>query len=281
MSWSSSWSLRGESDPGFDDRPHATVSNSVKVLWRRAIPAAGDSDVVVQKIWSMSLVKIALEERLDSREMSGTTMPTAAAAPPALTFEEIDDLLYFTRANEAEDLQQTIAELSQKYSCSPRDVLRACIDAETGNTVLHYCSANGFAHLLPSLLALLSSGGTQSQGHDATVSHPINKKNAQGNTPLHWAAYNGHFPVVKMLVEAGADMWIKNQAGHLAMFEAERADKSDVVQYLLEVGGKKVEQGGQEGVPDAAEEVDVDGQAGPSESGGPQSQGGADVDMEG
>jgi ankyrin repeat protein len=64
---------------------------------------------------------------------------------------------------------------------------------------------------------------------------------------LHWAALNGHLAVVKLLVGAGADMWVKNEAGHLAMFEAERADKGDVVQFLLEAGGKDVERVGAEG----------------------------------
>lgn len=58
---------------------------------------------------------------------------------------------------------------------------------------------------------------------------------------------NGHLAVVKQLVSAGADMWVKNEAGHLAMFEAERADKGDVVQFLLEAGGKEVERTGVEG----------------------------------
>lgn len=53
--------------------------------------------------------------------------------------------------------------------------------------------------------------------------------------------------MVKQLVSAGADMWVKNEAGHLAMFEAERADKGDVVQFLLEAGGKEVERTGVEG----------------------------------
>lgn len=56
---------------------------------------------------------------------------------------------------------------------------------------------------------------------------------------------------MKQLVGAGADMWTKNEAGHLAMFEAERADKGDVVQFLLEAGGKDVERVGAEaGVSD-------------------------------
>ena len=52
--------------------------------------------------------------------------------------------------------------------------------------------------------------------------------------------------MTKLLVSSGADVWAKNAAGHLAMFEAERADKSEVVQFLLEAGGKEVERAGVE-----------------------------------
>lgn len=181
-----------------------------------------------------------------------------------LTFDEIDDLLYFTRANEVQDLQQTITELSQKYSCEAKDVLSAAIDPESGNTVLHFCSANGFTELLQSFLS-----------HNA--SSLVNHGNKEGNTPLHWAAYNGHLPIVKLLVENGAEIWTKNKAGHLAMFEAERADKSEVVQYLLIAGGKEVEEGGTEGQPSEEDVADVqEGEASSSAQGGASQ----DVEME-
>lgn len=51
----------------------------------------------------------------------------------------------------------------------------------------------------------------------------VNHRNHSGNTPLHWAALNTHLDCVKALVEAGADVTIKNDAGHDAMFLAERA----------------------------------------------------------
>lgn len=183
-----------------------------------------------------------------------------------LTFDEVDDLLYFTRVNETQDLQQTIAELEQKYQCSSKQVLEACVDPETGNTVLHYCAANGFADLLPNLLAKLSDiGSTPSSNGSVSPSKSINHGNKEGNTALHWAAYNGHLEVVKLLIAAGADMWAKNAAGHLAMFEAERAEKSDVVQYLLDVGGNEVESAGEEGQPSMEDIADVqEGAAGPS-----------------
>jgi hypothetical protein len=39
---------------------------------------------------------------------------------------------------------------------------------------------------------------------------------------LHWAALNAHLECVKALVEAGADLEVKNDAGHDAVFLAER-----------------------------------------------------------
>lgn len=51
----------------------------------------------------------------------------------------------------------------------------------------------------------------------------VNHRNHSGNTPLHWAALNTHLECVKGLVEAGADVALKNDAGHDAMFLAERA----------------------------------------------------------
>ncbi|EME43524.1 hypothetical protein DOTSEDRAFT_97520, partial [Dothistroma septosporum NZE10] len=179
-----------------------------------------------------------------------------STAPTALTFDETDDLLYFTRANEVQDLEQTITQLVQKYRSTPKDVLEAAVDPETGNTVLHFCSANGLVELLPVLLGKVDQTAAD-QTNGASHSKLVNHGNREGNTPIHWAAYNGHLAVVKLLVAAGADMWVKNAAGHLAMFEAERAEKDDVVQYLLEVGGKDVETGGSEGQASADDVADV------------------------
>ncbi|KAK6433144.1 ankyrin repeat-containing protein [Oleoguttula sp. CCFEE 5521] len=182
---------------------------------------------------------------------------------PSLTADDIDDLLYYTRVNEKDELLKTIDELAQKYQCSKETILEAGIDPETGNSTLQYCAANGLSDLLPTLLQLLPKPPQQANGGDASgqaVSAPglINRQNAQGSTPLHWASLNGHLPVVKLLIEAGADMWIKNSAGHLAMFEAERADKGEVVQYLLEAGGKEVESLGHEGQPSSEDVQDID-----------------------
>ena len=69
----------------------------------------------------------------------------SSTSAPTLTADEIDDVLYFTRVNEASDLQATIAELAQKYNRAPREIVEAAVDAESGNGALHYCAANGLA----------------------------------------------------------------------------------------------------------------------------------------
>jgi uncharacterized protein len=202
----------------------------------------------------------------------------------SLTFDESDDVLYFTRANEQDELQQTLTQLAQKYNCSAKEVLEAAVDPETGNSVLHFCAANGLGELLQLILVQLATKQTNgtANGKAADRARSINKQNQQGNTPLHWAAYNGHLEVVKMLVGAGADMWIKNAAGHFAMFEAERAEKSEVVQYLLEVGGRDVERkdgGAQTDAEDDDEEVAATAGAIGSSNDLQEAEGGVEVEM--
>lgn len=60
-----------------------------------------------------------------------------------LTEEEIDDILYFSRVNELEEFKQTLAEIKTAKNYSEVDILKAAVDSETGNTALHYASANG------------------------------------------------------------------------------------------------------------------------------------------
>lgn len=72
------------------------------------------------------------------------------------------------------------------------------------------------AEILTTLLQKLSSAEASQR------SAFINHRNNSGNTPLHWAALNTHLECVKALVEAGADLDVKNDAGHDAVFLAER-----------------------------------------------------------
>lgn len=101
--------------------------------------------------------------------------------------------------------------------------------------------------LLENILPHLKTQGT---------SNLINQSNSSGNTPLHWASINGHLQTVEVLVKAGSDLWLRNQVGNLAVFEAERAGKDDVVALLLKVGGteREKDEAGKVETPEETEE---------------------------
>lgn len=93
----------------------------------------------------------------------------------------------------------------------------------------------------------------------------LNLQNASGNTPLHWAALNGHLSAVQMFIEAGADPTVLNKAGKDAVYEAEANDKNEVAAWLLTEGnGLERAVGGSldEGASGAGGGADVDGRLG-------------------
>jgi hypothetical protein len=77
------------------------------------------------------------------------------------------------------------------------------------------------AEILNYLLATLTAQSAAPLSVEQ-VAAVINHRNHSGNTPLHWAALNTHLECVKALVEAGADIGVKNDAGLDAIFLAER-----------------------------------------------------------
>ncbi|EER27738.1 ankyrin repeat containing protein [Coccidioides posadasii C735 delta SOWgp] len=147
-----------------------------------------------------------------------------ASTQPAvsLSFEAIDDLIYSARVGDLQSLQTDIANLSHEHNCPAASIVGSAIDSEdeneggTGACLLHWPAANGNIEILKYLLEIL---------HNPAQPPPlINHRNHSGNTPLHWAALNTHLECVKALVEAGADVNIKNGAGHDAAFLAERSE---------------------------------------------------------
>ncbi|KAL8703243.1 MAG: hypothetical protein Q9201_003576 [Fulgogasparrea decipioides] len=154
-------------------------------------------------------------------------MPSAIL--PTLSADEIDDLLYLARANDLHDLKAGIEVVALAQNTSINNILQAIVDPESGNSLLHMVCANNCLDVLGYLL------DTSPEQDNATQSTQlnVNLKNLAGNTPLHWAAMNGHLGAVKMLVLRGADTGVKNNVGHDAVFEAERGGKEEVVGWLL------------------------------------------------
>ncbi|KAL4895986.1 ankyrin repeat-containing domain protein [Aspergillus ambiguus] len=150
--------------------------------------------------------------------------------PIQLTADAVDDLIYDARAGDLDALKSDLASLSTQHSCTEAWIVASAIDAEpeaeggTGSCLLHFPAANGNLEIVSHLLSILKDASAKLSQDQITA--VVNHRNHSGNTPLHWAALNTHLECVKALVEAGADISIKNDAGLDAVFLAERADWS-------------------------------------------------------
>ncbi|KAL8796433.1 MAG: hypothetical protein Q9182_007379 [Xanthomendoza sp. 2 TL-2023] len=152
-------------------------------------------------------------------------MPSATS--PSISVDDIDDLLYLARTNDLDELIASVEAVARAQRTTPENIMNATIDPESGNGLLHMSGANGCMGVLKHLLPPTAS---------APCYPNLNLPNSSGNTPLHWAALNGHLDAVKILIGAGADPTIRNNAGHDAVYEAERSGKTEVVEWLLTEG---------------------------------------------
>ncbi|MCJ1271808.1 hypothetical protein MMC22_011713 [Lobaria immixta] len=148
----------------------------------------------------------------------------------SLTEDEIDDLLYYARNGQLDDFRASIEAFARTSNTSHYEVVRAAVDHQSGNSSLHMASANGHSNVLNYVLATIHPASREPRAPT------LNVQNASGNTPLHWASLNGHLEAVKILMAAGADPSVTNQAGHDAVYEAEINSEDAVVKWFLTQG---------------------------------------------
>lgn len=167
-----------------------------------------------------------------------------AVVLPTPTPEELDDLIYFARTGDLPTLKAAILQACENHTSPPSTILAGAIDIDedglgSQSCLLHWPSANGNIEVVEYMLSLLlppETNGTNAASADKSAPSLVNHKNVSGNTPLHWAALNGHLSCVKALVAAGADASITNEAGHDAVYEAECSGKEEgkeVAQWIL------------------------------------------------
>jgi len=152
------------------------------------------------------------------------------SAPAKLTSDDIDDLIYACRTDDLEDLKESIPKHAARLNCTEADIIKSAVDADEEGLgsracLLHYPAANGKLSMIEYLLEKLAPQPAEPQingaGTGAQSMLLVNHQNVSGNTPLHWAALNGHVEIVKALVKAGADPTVVNEAGRDAVVEAE------------------------------------------------------------
>lgn len=135
-----------------------------------------------------------------------------------LSQDEMDSIIYDAREGDLDTLKQIFDEISPS-------ILPLIKDDITSSTAIHTAAANGHIQVLEYLLSIIPK-------EDAK--RLVNAQNESGNTPLHWAALNGHLAVVEFLVDTfQADVFIKNNAGHDAIFEAENNNREEIEQWFL------------------------------------------------
>ncbi|KAI7873282.1 ankyrin repeat-containing domain protein [Mucor mucedo] len=122
--------------------------------------------------------------------------------------ELLDDLIYFARAGELEDLKET--------KVSPQLYLEK---DESGKTALHMASANNHLEIVKYIVEQLN---TLESAEKIAL---INTKNTEGNTPLHWAALNGNLEVVELLV--------KNNMNLTPIYEAQNRSHEKIAEFFL------------------------------------------------
>jgi len=62
----------------------------------------------------------------------------------------------------------------------------------------------------------------------------VGTENAEGSTPLHWACLNGHVGIVDYLLDKGAKLSACNKAGKTPFDEALLRSQKEVLDYLEE-----------------------------------------------
>lgn len=97
------------------------------------------------------------------------------------------------------------------------------LNIRANNTALHLAAWHGYASLVEYLIA-----------NNARMT--TNKK---GMSPLHMASHRGHEEVVKVLIDAGADINAKTLAYKTPLSIALKEGHDEVVDLLQQHGGKK------------------------------------------
>ena len=73
-------------------------------------------------------------------------------------------------------------------------------------------------------------------GPAAQRKEDVNRRNADGSTPLQWAVYNGDVAEAKRLLRAGADVTLANNYGATPMSLAAEVGNTEMLKVLLEAG---------------------------------------------
>lgn len=151
--------------------------------------------------------------------LSISKYPALMSQVTSLSQEEKDAIIYDAREGDLEFLTEVFTKMA------PPSLLPTIKEETTLITPVHAAAANGHIDVVKYLLSLLPK-------EEAEAFAAI--QNDSGNTALHWAAYNGHLEVCQLLAEEyHVNVFIRNHAGHDAIYEAGNNSKEEVENWFL------------------------------------------------
>ncbi|UQC82029.1 uncharacterized protein CLUP02_07515 [Colletotrichum lupini] len=170
---------------------------------------------------------------------------------PKLSEEEIDDLIYFSRAGELADLKESLKSLSEREGATVGEIITAAKD-EGKSTCLHMAAGNGHLDIVKALVTAFDSRPAEEK------KAYVDAGNEFGNTGLHWACLGGHLEAVKYLVSHGASPAVANDKDQIPLDSALFNDKREVADWFL-AQSEKMEGGNQEeGLSGAASGIEIE-----------------------
>ena len=97
-------------------------------------------------------------------------------------------------------------------------------------------AASRCAVALPAQSRIVGARSRRRRRQPAPTDEDVNRRNADGSTPLQWAVYDGDVAEVKRLLRAGADVSLANNYGATPMSLAAEVGNTDMLKVLLEAG---------------------------------------------
>jgi len=125
--------------------------------------------------------------------------------------DEVDDMKDEERiltSIEIDDVETLTGLIEKNVPCNYRN--------DYGQVALHYAAALDKLDCLQVLLdkATCKPDSSAEENADKT---PVDITTGRGWTPLHYAAHNGNFKAVNMLLKAGADPTVRNDLGQIPL----------------------------------------------------------------
>ena len=142
------------------------------------------------------------------------------------TSETLDKVTLAARAiscAQTGDLRGVLESCKQWKQISRSPDIAGLVEKEQGLSLLHIAATCGHAHLLHALLHPLSE-----------IKIPVNVKSFSGVTPLHMAAEVGQTFALSALLDAGADPFLRTDAGYTALHFAAKRNRVHIVGSLID-----------------------------------------------